>query len=58
MRRIRPGEGLDRYVANLTESHMPGVSHWVQEEAPEAINEIVTGFLRKTLPTARSSQVV
>jgi pimeloyl-ACP methyl ester carboxylesterase len=47
-------EGLDRYVGNLTISHLPGVSHWVQEEAPEAVNEIVTAFLRKTLQTARS----
>jgi pimeloyl-ACP methyl ester carboxylesterase len=45
-------EGLDRYVANLTVSRLPGVSHWVQEEAPEVVNEIVAGFLRKTLPAA------
>jgi len=51
-------EGLDRYVANLTESRLAGVSHWVQEEAPEAVNAIVTAFLRKTLPTARSPQAV
>jgi pimeloyl-ACP methyl ester carboxylesterase len=51
-------EGLDRYVANLTESRLPGVSHWVQEEAPEAVNAIVTAFLRKTLPTARSPQAL
>jgi pimeloyl-ACP methyl ester carboxylesterase len=51
-------EGLDRYVANLTESRLPGVSHWVQEEAPEAVNAIVTAFLGKTLPPARSPQAV
>ena len=51
-------EGLDRYVANLTESRLPGVSHWVQEEAPEAVNAIVTAFLRKALPTARSPQAL
>jgi pimeloyl-ACP methyl ester carboxylesterase len=51
-------EGLDRYVANLTESRLPGVSHWVQEEAPEAVNAIVTAFLRKTLPTTRAPQAV
>jgi epoxide hydrolase 4 len=51
-------EGLDRYVANLTESRLPGVSHWVQEEAPEAVNAIVTAFLRETLPTARSPQAL
>jgi pimeloyl-ACP methyl ester carboxylesterase len=51
-------EGLDRYVANLTVSRMPGVSHWVQEEAPEAVNEIVTAFLRKTLQTGRPPQAV
>jgi pimeloyl-ACP methyl ester carboxylesterase len=51
-------EGLDRYVAKLTESRLPGVSHWVQEEAPEAVNAIVTAFLRKALPTARSPQAL
>jgi len=51
-------EGLDRYVANVTESRLPGVSHWVQEEAPEAVNAIVTAFLRETLPTARSPQAL
>jgi len=41
-------DGLDRFVANLTVSRLPGVSHWVQEEAPEVVNEIVARFLRKT----------
>jgi pimeloyl-ACP methyl ester carboxylesterase len=43
-------EGLDRYVANLTVSRLPGVSHWVQEEAPEEVNEIVAGFLKRVQP--------
>jgi pimeloyl-ACP methyl ester carboxylesterase len=49
-------DGLDRYVANLTVSRLPGVSHWVQEEAPEVVNEIVERFLRKTLQSARLPQ--
>lgn len=31
-------EGTDRYVADLTVHRLPGVSHWVQQEAPEAVN--------------------
>ncbi len=46
-------EGLDRYVAHLTVSRLPGVSHWVHEEAPEEVNEIVARFLTKTLQPMR-----
>ncbi len=41
-------DGTDRYVADLTVRRLPGVSHWVQQEAPEAVNAI----LREWLPPA------
>ena len=38
-------DGTDRYVADLTIRRLPGVSHWVQQEAPEAVNAILTEWL-------------
>jgi len=38
-------EGTDRYVADLTIRRLPGVSHWVQQEAPEAVNAILADWL-------------
>ena len=37
--------GTDRYVANLTVHRLPGVSHWVQQHAPDEVNRVLTGFL-------------
>jgi pimeloyl-ACP methyl ester carboxylesterase len=37
--------GTDRYVKDLTVRYLPGVSHWVQQEAPEAVNEILAEWL-------------
>jgi len=31
-------EGYDAYVRDFTLQRLPGVSHWVQQEAPEAVN--------------------
>jgi pimeloyl-ACP methyl ester carboxylesterase len=31
-------EGYEPYVADFTLSRLPGVSHWVQQEAPGAVN--------------------
>ena len=45
---VRRADGTDRYVADLTVRRLPGVSHWVQQEAPEAVNAI----LREWLPPA------
>jgi len=39
-------DGTDRYVRDLTVERLPGVSHWVQQEAPEKVNEILSGWLR------------
>jgi pimeloyl-ACP methyl ester carboxylesterase len=38
--------GTENYVSDLTLRTLPGVSHWVQQEAPEAVNAMLLGFLR------------
>lgn len=38
-------EGTEREVADLTIERLPGVSHWVQQEAPEAVNAILARWL-------------
>ena len=38
-------DGTERYVADLTVRRLPGVSHWVQQEAPEAVNAILREWL-------------
>jgi pimeloyl-ACP methyl ester carboxylesterase len=42
---LRTTRGTDRYVSNLTFRTLPGVSHWVQQEAPEAFNAILEAWL-------------
>ena len=37
--------GTDRYVRDLTLRYLPGVSHWVQQEAPEIVNAMLRAFL-------------
>jgi pimeloyl-ACP methyl ester carboxylesterase len=37
--------GTDRHVKNLTLRFLPNVSHWVQQEAPERVNEIWGAWL-------------
>ncbi len=37
--------GTDRLVTNLTVRSLPGVSHWVQQEAPEAVNDAIARWL-------------
>jgi pimeloyl-ACP methyl ester carboxylesterase len=34
-----------RYVSNLTLRYLPGVSHWVQQDAPELVNRALEEFL-------------
>lgn len=38
-------EGTDGFVRHLTTRRLPGVSHWVQQEAPEQVNAILRDFL-------------
>ncbi len=37
--------GTERYVNDLTIRYLPRVSHWVQQEAPEKVNAMVTAWL-------------
>lgn len=38
-------DGTERYVADLTIRRLPNVSHWVQQEAPEQVNAILSEWL-------------
>ncbi len=38
-------DGHDRLVRDLTIKRLPGVSHWVQQEAPERVNDILKDWL-------------
>ncbi|HYM03623.1 MAG TPA: alpha/beta hydrolase [Stellaceae bacterium] len=42
---IRTTEGTNAYVADLTFRVLPGVSHWIQQEAPEAVNAMLDAWL-------------
>jgi pimeloyl-ACP methyl ester carboxylesterase len=45
--------GTDRYVSDLTLRYLPNVSHWVQQEAPETVNQMMEAWLSgKTVPMA------
>lgn len=37
--------GTEEFVPNLTIRYLPNVSHWVQQEAPEAVNAILAEWL-------------
>jgi pimeloyl-ACP methyl ester carboxylesterase len=40
--------GIEDYVPDLTFRILPGVSHWVQQEAPEAVNSMLEAWLAGT----------
>ena len=42
---IRTTQGTEKYVSNLTFRVLPGVSHWIQQEAPEAVNAMLEAWL-------------
>lgn len=37
--------GTDAFVSDLTLRYLPGVSHWVQQEAPETVNAMLEAWL-------------
>jgi hypothetical protein len=39
-------EGYGPYVSDFTLHRLPNVSHWVQQEAPEQVNEHLGNWLR------------
>lgn len=42
---VRCLQGTEQYVRTLEIHRLPGVSHWVQQDAPEAVNDLLRGFL-------------
>ncbi len=40
-------EGTQEWVPNLTLHRLSGVSHWVQQEAPEQVNAMLEGWLAR-----------
>ncbi len=40
-------EGYSNYVSDFTLQRLPGVSHWVQQEAPERVNRVLLDWLRR-----------
>ncbi len=42
---IETTEGYEPYVRDLTLRRLPGVSHWVQQEAPERVNAELSAWL-------------
>ncbi len=45
--------GTETFVPNLTLRYLPGVSHWVQQEAPDAVNALLEAWLEgKPVPEA------
>jgi pimeloyl-ACP methyl ester carboxylesterase len=42
---LRTTIGTEKYVSNLTFRVFSGVSHWIQQEAPEAVNAMIEAWL-------------
>lgn len=42
---FRTTRGIEKYVSDLTFRVFPGVSHWIQQEAPEAVNAMLEAWL-------------
>ncbi len=43
-------DGTDAHVRDLTIERLPGVSHWVQQEAPQKVNPILQAWLAAPRP--------
>ena len=37
--------GTEEIVSDLTLRYLPGVSHWVQQEAPEIVNAMIAAWI-------------
>jgi pimeloyl-ACP methyl ester carboxylesterase len=46
---IENTEGYGPFVSDFALHRLPGVSHWVQQEAPERVNEILAGWIAARL---------
>jgi epoxide hydrolase 4 len=40
-------DGMEQWVPNLTLHRLPGISHWVQQDAPDEVNRLLGGWLQK-----------
>ncbi len=43
---LRTTDGTAEYVRDFTLHVLPGVSHWIQQEAPEEVNAVTAAWLR------------
>ncbi len=50
-------DGTDEHVTDLTLRFLPGVSHWVQQEAPETVNAMLLAWLADE-PVPEAADVV
>lgn len=51
--------GTERFVPDLTVRYLPGVSHWVQQEAPETVNAMLAAWLTgRAVPEAHELRPV
>jgi pimeloyl-ACP methyl ester carboxylesterase len=39
--------GLDEHIPGVDIQRVPNASHWVNEDAPERVNELIIDFLRQ-----------
>ena len=47
--------GTEQHVQQLTLRYLPRASHWVQQDDPDTVNEMLSAWLRgKTVPEASS----
>lgn len=42
-------DGMEQWVPNLTLHRLPGISHWVQQDAPEEVNRLLGQWLDRPL---------
>ena len=53
---VETTHGTERHVADLTLRYLPGVSHWVQQDAPEIVNAMLAKWLRgEAVPEAEAA---
>jgi pimeloyl-ACP methyl ester carboxylesterase len=42
-------DGMEEWVPKLTVHRLPGISHWVQQDAPEEVNRLLSNWLETPL---------
>ena len=38
-------DGMEQWVPELTVRRLPGISHWVQQDAPDEVNRLLSDWL-------------